>query len=97
MPESSKPQKPTIGGLLSNAARELKGFEQGVPYTLKALLIAPGATVHRYLDDHDARITEPVRLFVLVLLVYFAVASLGAVDQVHRRGEWLKQSTSVNV
>ncbi len=61
---------------------EFSGFKKGVPYTLRSLLSAPGATVRRYLDDHDPRITRPLRLFALVLVVYFAVVSLsGAGNQ----------------
>ena len=83
MTEPTQPQKPTLGGLLREAAVEFSGFKHGVPYTLRSLLSAPGATVRRYVDHHDARITRPLRLFVLVLVVHFAVASLGGVDNLN--------------
>ncbi|MEO7052940.1 MAG: DUF3667 domain-containing protein, partial [Rhodanobacter sp.] len=75
------PEKPTLGGLLREAAAEFSGLERGVPYTVKCLLSAPGATVRRYLDQHDTRVTRPLRLFVVALLLYFAAASLGGVNE----------------
>ena len=39
--------------------------------------------MRRYLDDQDTRITRPLRLFVVVLVVYFATASLGGVDKLN--------------
>jgi hypothetical protein len=78
-----QPQKPTLGGLLRDAAMEFSGFKHGVPYTVRSLLSAPGATVRRYLDHHDGRITRPLRLFVFVLVVYLAVATLGGVDELN--------------
>lgn len=83
MTESTQLQKPTLSGLLRDAAVEFSGFKHGVPYTMRSLLSAPGATVRRYLDDHDPRITRPLRLFVFVMVVYFAVASLGGVDELN--------------
>lgn len=79
-------RKPTLGGLLREATREFSGFDHGLPHTLKSLLTAPGETVRRCLDGHDARITPPLRLFLATLVLYFAVASLGGVDEMTARG-----------
>ena len=67
---------------MREAATELSGFDSGVPYTVKCLLSAPGATVRRYLDERDARITRPLRMFVMTLVLYFAAASLGGINEV---------------
>ena len=75
------PEKPTLRGLLREATTEFSGFDGGVPYTVKSLLSAPGATVRRYLDERDTRITRPLRLLVLSLALYFAAASLGGIDE----------------
>ncbi|MEO6925098.1 MAG: DUF3667 domain-containing protein [Rhodanobacter sp.] len=79
------PEKPTLGGLLREAATEFSGFDRGVPYTVKCLLSAPGATVRRYLDEHDPRITRPLRIFVMTLVLYFAAASLGGVNELNEQ------------
>jgi Protein of unknown function (DUF3667) len=90
MPAPTEIQKPTLGGLLREATREFSGFDRGLPYTVRSLLTAPGATVRRYLEGHDARITRPLRLFLATLVLYFAAASVGGVDEMNARG--LEQS-----
>lgn len=83
MPGTSASKKPTLAGLLREAAAEFSDFDRGVPYTLKCLLSAPGATVRRYLDAEDARITRPLRLFILALALAFAAASLGGLNELN--------------
>lgn len=77
------PEKPTLRGLLGEATTEFSGFSGGVPYTVKCLLCAPGATVRRYLDGGKTRITRPLRLFVMALMLYFAAASLGGINELN--------------
>lgn len=83
MPGPTDSKKPTLGGLLREAAAEFSGFDRGVPYTVKCLLSAPGAIVRRYLDERDTRITRPLRLFAVALALYFVSASLAGVDELN--------------
>lgn len=40
-------------------------WEKGVPYTTRALVRSPGATIHRYLDGDRSRLTNPVRYLLM--------------------------------
>ena len=68
---------------MREAATEFSGFDRGVPYTVKCLLSAPGATVRRYLDERDTRITRPLRMFVMTLVLFFAAASVGGTNELN--------------
>ncbi|GAB5406406.1 MAG: hypothetical protein Aurels2KO_46370 [Aureliella sp.] len=64
-------------------------WEKGAFYTLACLLFRPGRTVHRYLDGHRQRLTNPIRfllmavaavtaayIFLLPRVAYFEAASI---------------------
>lgn len=44
-------------------------LEQGMGYTIKQLLVAPGATIHEYLFEDRNRLTRPFQLIVLLVAV----------------------------
>lgn len=72
-----RPQKQlTLSEIGRDLADEFLSLDRGLPYTFARLFVAPGATMRRWLEDRDPRITRPVRYLLVATTVLAAVAYL---------------------
>lgn len=64
----------------ADVADELFSLDRGVPYTLGQLLLRPGPTIRRYIEQRDPRLTKPFRLVVICLALVAALGHLAGLD-----------------
>ena len=65
---------PTIRELAGDAWDELTGYDGRIASTFRGLL-SPGLLTKRYIEGQRARYLTPVRLYLIVSVVYFVVAA----------------------
>lgn len=63
----ARPPRLSARQLVSEITQELFSLDRGLPWTFGQLLSRPGATVRRYIEWRDPRLTRPSRLLLLVL------------------------------
>jgi len=68
------PANPTVVEIAGDAWHELSGYDGRVASTLRGLL-HPGRLTRDYLRGQRARYLPPVRVYLIVSVVYFVVAS----------------------
>jgi hypothetical protein len=68
------PPHPTVRELAGDAWNELSGYDGRIAATFGALL-KPGMLTRDYIEGRRARYLSPVRLYLVVSLVYFLVAA----------------------
>ena len=68
------PPHPTVRELAGDAWAELSGYDGRVAATFRGLL-QPGLLTRHYVEGQRARYLSPVRLYLIVSLVYFLVAA----------------------
>ena len=65
-----------LRGLLTDALGDLFSFDNRLFRTLRPLLVRPGHLTNEYLAARRAPYVPPFRLYLIVSVVYFSVASL---------------------
>ncbi len=68
------PPHPTVRELVGDAWNELSGYDGRIAATFRGLL-KPGLLTRHYIEGQRARYLSPVRLYLIVSLVYFVVAA----------------------
>jgi hypothetical protein len=68
------PPHPTVHELAGDAWNELSGYDGRIAATFRGLL-KPGLLTRRYVEGQRARYLPPVRLYLIVSVVYFLVAA----------------------
>jgi Protein of unknown function (DUF3667) len=68
------PPHPTVRELAGDTWRELSGYDGRIAATFRGLL-KPGLLTRRYVEGQRARYLSPVRLYLIVSVVYFLVAA----------------------
>jgi hypothetical protein len=68
------PPHPTVRELVGDAWKELSGYDGRIAATFRGLL-KPGLLTRRYVEGQRARYLSPVRLYLIVSVVYFLVAA----------------------
>lgn len=72
--QRSVPADPTIAEIAADAWQELSGYDGRIAATFRALL-HPGRLTIDYLQGRRARYLSPVRLYLIVSVVYFVIAA----------------------
>ena len=72
--QRSVPADPTIKELAGDAWQELSGYDGRILNTFRALL-RPGKLTLEYLQGRRARYLSPVRIYLMVSVLYFLVAA----------------------
>jgi len=73
--QERRPTDPTLSDLGRELAREILDVDGRVVGTLLKLFLAPGRLTNEYLAGRRAAWLPPVRLYLVVSLVYFALTS----------------------
>lgn len=68
------PPNPTVRELASDAWHELSGYDGRIMSTIRGLL-RPGFLTREYLEGRRAHYLPPVRVYLIVSVVYFVVAA----------------------
>lgn len=68
------PPNPTVAELTADAWHELSGYDGRIASTLRGLL-HPGKLTRDYLSGQRARYLPPVRVYLIVSVLYFVVAA----------------------
>jgi hypothetical protein len=68
------PAHPTVRELAGDAWNELSGYDGRIAATLRGLL-RPGLLTRHYIDGQRASYLSPVRLYLIVSVVYFLIAA----------------------
>ena len=68
------PANPTVAELTADAWHELSGYDGRIASTLRGLL-HPGKLTRDYLSGQRARYLPPVRIYLIVSVLYFVVAA----------------------
>lgn len=77
--QRSVPPNPTVRELAGDAWQELSGYDGRIMATLRGLL-RPGFLTREYLAGRRARYLPPVRLYLIVSVVYFVIAAGAPAD-----------------
>jgi hypothetical protein len=72
--QRSVPANPTVSELAGDAWQELSGYDGRIASTVRGLL-RPGHLTVDYLQGRRARYLPPVRVYLIVSLLYFVVAA----------------------
>ena len=85
--QRSVPANPTVAELAGDAWRELSGYDGRIAATVRGLL-RPGYLTREYVAGRRARYLSPVRLYLIVSVIYFLAASSTPLSMTStRRGE----------
>jgi hypothetical protein len=68
------PRDPSVSELAGDAWQELSGYDGRVAATVRGLF-RPGFLTHEYMAGRRARYLSPVRLYLIVSVIYFVVAA----------------------
>src|SRR5688500_19690704 len=68
------PPDPTVRELAGDAWNELTGYDGRIMATLRGLM-RPGFLTHEYLSGRRARYLPPVRVYLIVSVIYFVIAA----------------------
>ena len=68
------PRDPTVSELAGDAWQELSGYDGRIAATVRGLF-RPGFLTHEYMAGRRARYLSPVRLYLIVSVIYFVVAA----------------------
>lgn len=68
------PPNPTVAELAGDAWQELSGYDGRIMATVRGLA-RPGLLTRHYLDGRRARYLPPLRVYVIVSVMYFLVAA----------------------
>jgi Protein of unknown function (DUF3667) len=80
------PPDPTVSDLAGDAWQELSGYDGRIAATLRGLL-RPGYLTREYLAGRRARYLSPVRLYLIVSVLYFLTAASAPTAMSTRSGE----------
>jgi hypothetical protein len=72
--QRSVPANPTVAELAGDAWHELSGYDGRIASTFRGLL-RPGHLTVEYLQGRRARYLPPIRLYLIVSVVYFLIAA----------------------
>ena len=72
--QRSVPPDPTVAEVAGDAWQELSGYDGRIAATIRGLL-RPGYLTREYVAGHRARYLSPVRLYLIVSVIYFVAAS----------------------
>ena len=72
--QRSVPANPTVSELAGDAWQELSGYDGRIAATIRGLF-RPGFLTREYLGGRRARYLTPVRLYVIVSVLYFVTAA----------------------
>lgn len=85
--QRSVPPNPSVAELAGDAWRELSGYDGRIAATVRGLL-RPGYLTREYIAGRRARYLSPVRLYLIVSVIYFlAASSTPPTMSTTRRGE----------
>ena len=68
------PQNPTVSELAGDAWQELSGYDGRIAATVRGLF-RPGYLTREYVAGRRARYLSPIRLYLIVSVMYFVVAA----------------------
>jgi hypothetical protein len=68
------PPHPTVRELVGDAWHELSGYDGRIAATFRGLL-KPGLLTRHYIEGQRARYLSPIRLYLIVSVVYFLIAA----------------------
>ena len=71
------PPNPTVRELAGDAWHELSGYDGRIMSTIRGL-VRPGFLTREYLEGRRAHYVPPVRLYLVVSVVYFRGGGVGA-------------------
>lgn len=69
------PPYPSVRELAVDAVSEFSGWDGRLASTLRALIQRPGLLTHEFLEGRRARYISPLRLYLMMSLVYFVLAA----------------------
>jgi Protein of unknown function (DUF3667) len=72
--QRSVPPDPTVAEVAGDAWQELSGYDGRIAATIRGLL-RPGYLTREYVAGRRARYLSPVRLYLIVSVIYFVAAS----------------------
>ena len=84
--QRSVPPDPSVTELAGDAWQELSGYDGRIAATIRGLL-RPGYLTREYIAGRRARYLSPVRLYLIVSVIYFLAASTTPASMSTRSGE----------
>lgn len=83
--QRSVPSDPTVAEVAGDAWQELSGYDGRIAATIRGLL-RPGYLTREYVAGRRARYLSPVRLYLIVSVIYFLAASSAPASMSTRSG-----------
>lgn len=93
--QKQAPLNPTFHDVLHDLVHEFTHVDGKIVQSVRRLLINPGFLSREYFAGRRASYVSPLRLYVLLSLVYFAAATLNPVGQVRVHTTFGKTDTEV--
>jgi len=82
------------GHYISHEIEHLLHFERGILYTVRELLLRPGATVRRFISDDRSRLVKPVIFLIITSLIYTLVSHFFHIEDGYMKFEGEKKSST---
>ena len=84
--QRSVPPDPSVAELAGDAWQELSGYDGRIAATIRGLL-RPGYLTREYIAGRRARYLSPMRLYLIVSVIYFVAASSSPATMSTRSGQ----------
>ena len=81
--QEDRPLDPTLGEVVGEVAREISALDGRLIRSVRRLFLSPGYLTREHFAGHRAGWVSPVRLYLLLSVVYFAIASFAGATPLH--------------
>ncbi|MGY5251832.1 DUF3667 domain-containing protein [Sphingobacterium spiritivorum] len=84
------------GHYIKHEIEHVLHFEKGILYTIKALLLHPGASVREFISQNRNRLVKPIIFIVITSLIYSLTAHFFHIEEGYINIAYAKKASTVN-
>ncbi|WP_293914772.1 MULTISPECIES: DUF3667 domain-containing protein [unclassified Sphingobacterium] len=84
------------GHYIKHEIEHVLHFEKGILYTIKALLLHPGASVREFISENRNRLVKPIIFIVVTSLIYSLTAHFFHIEEGYINIEEAQKASAVN-
>lgn len=84
------------GHYIKHEIEHVLHFEKGILYTIKALLLHPGASVREFISENRNRLVKPIIFIVITSLIYSLTAHFFHIEEGYINIAYAKKASAVN-
>ena len=81
--QEDRPLDPTVGEVVGEVVREISALDGRIIRSVRRLFLSPGYLTREHFEGHRAGWVSPVRLYLILSVVYFGIASFAGATPLH--------------